>query len=96
MNCDTFFGSTVAIFPPELFILFLLFAKGDEDSNQFGPVRTTATWEKVIAWIYIIIIPITIIFTIITLAPIAPRFNEIQQALEEIPVSEVASSEPVE
>lgn len=44
--------------------LYLVFAKGDEHENQFGLPRSTKTWEKVLAWIYILIIPIGILTAI--------------------------------
>lgn len=44
--------------------LYLAFAKGDEHENQFGLPHITKTWEKVFAWIYILIIPIGILTAI--------------------------------
>ena len=38
------------------FALYLLFAKGDAAANQFGPRRVTRGWEKVLGWIYILLV----------------------------------------
>ena len=47
-----------------LFILYLIFAKGDDRSNQYGPRRNTKGWEKVLAWIYILIFPLAFLAAI--------------------------------
>lgn len=39
-----------------IFALYLLFAKGDEGRNNFGPKRENQSWEKVLGWIYIIFV----------------------------------------
>lgn len=44
--------------------LYLTFAKGDEHENQFGLPRTTKTWEKVLAWFYVLIFPLGILTAI--------------------------------
>lgn len=44
--------------------LYLAFAKGDEHENQFGLPRSTKTWEKVLAWFYVLIFPIGILAAI--------------------------------
>jgi len=44
--------------------LYLAFAKGDEHENQFGLPRTTKTWEKVLAWFYVLIFPLAILTAI--------------------------------
>lgn len=61
--------------------LYLAFAKGDEHENQFGLPRSTKTWEKVLAWFYVLIFPIGI------LAAIAiPAYQDyVQRAQMEIP-----------
>ena len=43
-----------------LMMLYLIFAKGDVNPNQYGVPRTTQTWEKVLAWFYILVFPIGI------------------------------------
>ena len=40
------------------------FAKGDDRSNQYGPRRNTKGWEKVLAWIYILIFPLAFLAAI--------------------------------
>ena len=47
-----------------LFVLYLIFAKGDDRSNQYGPRRITKGWEKVLGWIYVLIFPIGILSAI--------------------------------
>ncbi|WP_407306762.1 TMEM128 family protein [Acinetobacter sp.] len=47
-----------------IFILYLIFAKGDARNNQYGPRRTTKAWEKVLGWIYVLIFPIGILAAI--------------------------------
>ena len=47
-----------------LFMLYLIFAKGDDRSNQYGPRRNTKGWEKVLAWFYILITPLAILAAI--------------------------------
>ena len=47
-----------------VFILYLIFAKGDDRSNQYGPRRNTKGWEKVLAWIYILITPLAFLAAI--------------------------------
>ncbi|MBL8322722.1 MAG: DUF805 domain-containing protein [Acinetobacter sp.] len=41
--------------------LYLLFAPGDAQSNAYGAPRATAGWESVLAWIYIVLMALTII-----------------------------------
>ena len=38
-----------------LFILYLLCAPGDQRVNSFGAIRSTLGWEKVLAWVYIVL-----------------------------------------
>lgn len=47
-----------------VFILYLIFAKGDDRSNQYGPRRNAKGWEKVLAWFYILIFPLAILAAI--------------------------------
>jgi uncharacterized membrane protein YhaH (DUF805 family) len=44
--------------------LYLIFAKGDEQQNQFGQPRPTQTWEKVLGWFYVLVFPIGILAAI--------------------------------
>lgn len=46
-------------------MLYLFCAKGTDGVNKFGPVRATAPWEKVLGWIYIILIPLLIIVALV-------------------------------
>nr|WP_314368759.1 DUF805 domain-containing protein [uncultured Acinetobacter sp.] len=47
------------------FILYLLCAKGTEGPNNFGPVRETRGWEKVLGSIYAILFPLGLILNIL-------------------------------
>lgn len=47
-----------------IFMLYLLFAKGDVAPNNYGLPRPTATWEKVLAWFYIALFPFGILAAI--------------------------------
>ena len=47
-----------------VFMLYLIFAKGDDRSNQYGPRRNAKGWEKVLAWFYILIFPLAILAAI--------------------------------
>ena len=44
--------------------LYLIFAKGDAQENQFGQPRAAQTWEKVLGWFYVLIFPIGILAAI--------------------------------
>ena len=41
--------------------LYLVFAPGDDRQNSYGAVRETASWEKVLAWIFIVLMILAII-----------------------------------
>ncbi len=51
--------------------------KEQKGPNKFGPVRATAPWEKVLGWIYIILIPLILIFALIGTA--VPAYQEYLQ-----------------
>ncbi|WP_089605265.1 DUF805 domain-containing protein [Acinetobacter piscicola] len=40
------------------FLVYLCCAKGDAGTNNYGAPRVTKGWEKVLGWIYIIMIPL--------------------------------------
>ncbi|WP_343682002.1 DUF805 domain-containing protein [Acinetobacter baylyi] len=44
-----------------IFIIYLLCAKGDIETNRFGAPRATPSWERVMGWIYIVLMPIVVI-----------------------------------
>src|SRR5690606_11597409 len=46
-----------------LFALYLLFAPGDQQANQFGQPRTTRGWENVLAILYILVLILLFIAT---------------------------------
>ena len=47
------------------FYFYLACAKGDQGINNYGAKRPTKTWEKVLAWVYIILIPVTCVLGIL-------------------------------
>lgn len=49
------------------FLVYLCCAKGDEGTNNYGAPRVTKAWEKVLAWIYIITIPLMGVLTAISI-----------------------------
>lgn len=49
------------------FALYLLLAKGTVGANNFGEPRITPNWEKVLGWLYIIMIPVAGILVAISL-----------------------------
>ncbi|MBK0063426.1 MULTISPECIES: DUF805 domain-containing protein [unclassified Acinetobacter] len=60
------------------FIVYLLCAKGNERLNDFGPARYTCTWERVFGWIYIALIPVSIIIGIL-IAVMIPTYQDYLQ-----------------
>lgn len=44
-----------------ILVLYLLFAKGDAGANRFGLPRGTPGWEKVLGWMYLVLLPILFI-----------------------------------
>lgn len=43
-----------------IFMIYLFAAKGTEGNNDYGPQRPTPGWERVLGWIYIILIPLAL------------------------------------
>lgn len=60
-----------------IFIIYLLCAKGTAGENKFGVERETSGWEKVLGWIYIVIIPLAVIFALVGSA--VPAYQEYVQ-----------------
>ncbi|MCH7295139.1 MULTISPECIES: DUF805 domain-containing protein [Acinetobacter] len=60
-----------------IFIIYLFCAKGTTGENKFGAERETSGWEKVLGWIYIVIIPLAIIFALVGSA--VPAYQEYVQ-----------------
>ena len=44
-----------------IFMIYLFAAKGTEGNNDYGPQRPTPGWERVLGWIYIILIPLALV-----------------------------------
>lgn len=60
-----------------IFIIYLFCAKGTTGENKFGAERETSGWETVLGWIYIMIIPLAIIFALVGSA--VPAYQEYVQ-----------------
>ena len=64
------------------FCIYLSCAKGDIDSNNYGNPRITLGWEKILAWIYIICVPLV---TIGVLAAIAiPAYQDYVERVQQM------------
>ncbi|MDU6099286.1 MAG: DUF805 domain-containing protein [Acinetobacter sp.] len=48
-----------------IFMIYLFAAKGTEGNNDYGPQRPTPSWERVLGWIYIILIPLALVFAVV-------------------------------
>lgn len=65
-----------------LFFIYLSCAKGDENTNNYGLPRITQGWEKVLAWIYIIVFPISILAIAATAIPAYQSYIEKSQQMQ--------------
>ncbi len=63
--------------------VYLFCAKGTEGPNDYGPKRPTPSWERVLGWIYIALIPLAVIFAIVAtiMAPTYEGYVEKAKAL---------------
>lgn len=73
-----------------MFFVYLSCAKGDAGTNNYGAPRITRGWEKVLAWIYIVIFPISILILAVTAIPAyqsyldqAQQFQQYQQQINQ-------------
>lgn len=64
------------------FFIYLSCAKGDDHSNNYGSPRITKGWEKVLAWIYIIVFPIGILILAATALPAYKSYIDRSQQLQ--------------
>ncbi|WP_111893823.1 DUF805 domain-containing protein [Acinetobacter sp. MB5] len=65
-----------------LFFIYLSCAKGDETQNNYGSPRITQGWEKVLAWIYIILFPISILVISVISIPAYQNYVQKSQQLQ--------------
>lgn len=65
-----------------LFFIYLSCAKGDATENNYGSPRMTQGWEKVFAWIYIILFPISILVIAVTAIPTYQNYIEKSQQIQ--------------
>lgn len=49
------------------FCIYLYCATGTEYKNNYGLPRHTPIWEKIVGWLYLLVIPLVIIIIIVTL-----------------------------
>lgn len=63
-----------------IFLIYLFCAKGTVGENNFGPARITQGWEKVLGWIYIILIPIAFVLGVIAAIAIPAYQDYVQRA----------------
>ncbi|WP_336953658.1 DUF805 domain-containing protein [Acinetobacter sp. AS167] len=65
------------------FFIYLSCAKGDTGANNYGAPRITQGWEKVLGWIYIVVLPISILILAITAIPAYQSYIEQAQQLQQ-------------
>ncbi|MCY6412477.1 DUF805 domain-containing protein [Acinetobacter sp. VNH17] len=63
-----------------IFLIYLFCAKGTVGENNFGPARITQGWEKVLGWIYIILIPIAFVLGVVAAIAIPAYQDYVQRA----------------
>mgnify|MGYP003402300038 FL=1 len=64
------------------FFIYLSCAKGDEHSNNYGAPRITKGWEKFLGWIYIILVPISILILAATAVPAYQDYVQRSQQMQ--------------
>lgn len=67
-----------------IFMIYLFAAKGTEGTNDYGPQRPTLGWERVLIWIYIVIIPLVFVFGVIAgiMVPSYQSYIEKSESIE--------------
>ncbi|BBF77324.1 DUF805 domain-containing protein [Acinetobacter ursingii] len=50
-----------------VFMVYLLCAKGNTRLNDFGPTRYTCKWERFFGWIYIILVPLSLMIGLLSI-----------------------------
>jgi len=74
------------------FAVYLFCAKGTEGTNNYGPKRPTPSWERVLGWIYIALIPLAVIFAIVATI-MAPTYEGYVEKSESIVIGSPSQSE---
>jgi uncharacterized membrane protein YhaH (DUF805 family) len=69
------------------FFIYLSCAKGDEHSNNYGAPRATKGWEKVLGWIYIVLILLAFIFGVLGGIAI-PAYQDYLQRSQQIQIEQ--------
>ncbi len=60
--------------------IYLFCAKGTEGPNDYGPKRPTPSWERVLGWIYIALIPLAVIFLLLPQSWLLPMKAMLKKA----------------
>lgn len=77
------------------FWVYISCAKGDEGTNIYGAPRITRGWEKVLGWIYIIMLPLSLIFAIAVALPAYQTYVKNAEALH-MQLEEMQMEQPAE
>lgn len=72
--------------------IYLFCAKGTEGPNDYGPKRPTPSWERVLGWIYIVIIPLAFVFGVIV-AMMVPSYQSYIERSESIEIGTPSQSQ---
>ncbi|WP_335972996.1 DUF805 domain-containing protein [Acinetobacter calcoaceticus] len=75
-----------------IFMIYLFAAKGTEGTNDYGPQRPTLGWERVLGWIYIVIIPLAFVFAIIATI-MAPTYEGYVEKSESVVIGTPSQSQ---
>jgi uncharacterized membrane protein YhaH (DUF805 family) len=74
------------------FAVYLFAAKGTEGTNDYGPQRPTLGWERVLGWIYIVLIPLAFVFGVIV-AMMVPSYQSYIERSESIEIGTPSQSQ---
>lgn len=75
-----------------IFMIYLFAAKGTEGVNDYGPQRPTPSWERVLGWIYIALIPLALIFAIVATV-MAPTYEGYVEKSESVVIGTPSQSQ---
>ncbi|WP_111860777.1 DUF805 domain-containing protein [Acinetobacter sp. CFCC 10889] len=64
------------------FWIYISCAKGDEGYNNYGAPRLTRGWEKVLGWIYLIMIPLSLILMLAVGLPAYQSYVKNAEAMQ--------------
>ncbi|WP_336167254.1 DUF805 domain-containing protein [Acinetobacter sp. 161(2023)] len=75
-----------------IFMIYLFAAKGTEGTNDYGPQRPTLGWERVLGWIYIVLIPLAFVFAIVATI-MAPTYEGYVEKSESVVIGTPSQSQ---